>query len=58
MIVVTSGKKYIDIDAYASCVVYRDLLRLLGGTYRDGVVVLPKMWLRKEILERALEDAR
>lgn len=30
MIVVTSGKKYIDIDAYASCVAYRDLLRFLG----------------------------
>lgn len=30
MIVVTSGSKYIDIDAYASCLAYRDLLRLQG----------------------------
>lgn len=30
MIVVTSGSRYIDIDAYASCLAYRDLLRLQG----------------------------
>lgn len=30
MIVVTSGKKYIDIDAYASCIAYRDLLKSQG----------------------------
>lgn len=30
MIVVTSGKKYIDIDAFASCIAYRELLRLQG----------------------------
>lgn len=33
-----------------------EVLRLFGGVYRDGVVVLPKVWLRKEILKRALED--
>lgn len=36
MIVVTSGSKYIDIDAYASCLAYRDLLRLQG---REAVAV-------------------
>lgn len=36
MIVVTSGKRYIDIDAYASCVAYRDFLRLQG---KDAVAV-------------------
>ena len=30
MIVVTSGKKYIDIDAYASCIAYSELLKLKG----------------------------
>ena len=30
MIVVTSGKKYIDIDAYASCIAYSKLLNLKG----------------------------
>ena len=30
MIVVTSGKKYIDIDAYASCIAYAKLLNLKG----------------------------
>ena len=30
MIVVTSGKKYIDIDAYAGCIAYAKLLNLQG----------------------------
>ena len=30
MIVITSGKKYLDIDSYASMVAYRELLRMLG----------------------------
>lgn len=30
MIIVTSGKKYIDIDAYASCIAYSELLKLKG----------------------------
>lgn len=30
MLVVTSGKKYIDIDAYASCIAYAKLLNLKG----------------------------
>lgn len=30
MIVVTSGKKYIDIDAYATCIAYAKLLNLKG----------------------------
>ncbi len=30
MIVVTSGKKYIDIDAYAGCIAYAKLLNLKG----------------------------
>ncbi|MCI8760465.1 MAG: DHH family protein, partial [Clostridia bacterium] len=30
MIVVTSGSRYIDIDAYASCMAYRELLKLKG----------------------------
>ncbi|HEY8999617.1 MAG TPA: hypothetical protein VIM53_04880 [Candidatus Saccharimonadales bacterium] len=30
MIVVTSGARYLDIDAYACCVAYAELLRLLG----------------------------
>ncbi len=31
MIVVTSGKKYIDIDAYAGCIAYAKLLNLRGN---------------------------
>lgn len=30
MIVVTSGKRYIDIDAYAGCIAYANLLKLKG----------------------------
>lgn len=30
MIVITSGKRYIDIDAYASCIAYANLLKLKG----------------------------
>lgn len=30
MIVIISGKKYIDIDAYATCIAYRELLNMLG----------------------------
>ncbi len=30
MIILTSGKKYIDIDAYASCIAYRELLCMQG----------------------------
>ena len=30
MVVVTSGKKYIDIDAYAGCIAYAKLLNLKG----------------------------
>lgn len=30
MLVVTSGSRYIDIDAYASCIAYRELLKLKG----------------------------
>ena len=29
-IIVTSGNRYIDIDAYASCIAYANLLRLKG----------------------------
>ncbi len=36
MIVITSGSKYIDIDAYASCLAYRELLNLQG---RSAVAV-------------------
>lgn len=30
MIVITSGKRYLDIDAYATCIAYRELLKMLG----------------------------
>lgn len=30
MIIITSGTKYIDIDAYASCIAYRELLKMRG----------------------------
>lgn len=30
MLVITTGKKYIDIDGYASCIAYRELLHLQG----------------------------
>lgn len=30
MIVITSGKTYIDIDGYSSCIAYRELLKILG----------------------------
>jgi len=30
MIILTSGKKYLDIDAYASSIAYRELLKLRG----------------------------
>ena len=28
MIVITVGKSYVDIDGYASCIAYRELLKL------------------------------
>lgn len=30
MIVITAGRTYIDIDGYASCIAYRELLKMLG----------------------------
>lgn len=36
MKIVTSGRKYLDIDAYASMIAYRELLRALG---RDAIAV-------------------
>ena len=30
MKIITSGSRYIDIDAYASCIAYRHLLALIG----------------------------
>lgn len=30
MKIITSGSKYIDIDAYASCIAYRELFKLKG----------------------------
>ena len=33
MKIITSGSKYIDIDAYASIIAYRELLKLKGEYY-------------------------
>lgn len=38
MIIVTSGEAFTDIDAYAGCIAYAELLRLSG---EDAVAVLP-----------------
>jgi inorganic pyrophosphatase/manganese-dependent inorganic pyrophosphatase len=41
MIIVTSGSRYIDIDAYACCVAYAELLNLLG---RPAVAASTAVW--------------
>lgn len=41
MIVVTSGARYIDIDAYACCVAYAELLNLLG---KPAIAVSTAVW--------------
>lgn len=39
MVVVTSGKKYIDIDAYAGCIAYAKLLNLKRKINYDNIFV-------------------
>ncbi len=41
MIVITSGARYIDIDAYACCVAYAELLNVLG---KPAVAVSTAVW--------------
>ena len=41
MIVVTSGARYIDIDAYACCVAYAELLNLMG---RPAIAASSAVW--------------
>lgn len=54
LISLKDGRSYVLVSDDGAA---EEVLRLFGGVYRDGVVVLPKVWLRKEILKRALEDA-
>lgn len=35
MKIVTSGLKFLDIDAYAGCIAYAELLRLKGPGYLE-----------------------
>ena len=54
LISLKDGRSYILVSDDEAA---REVVRLLGGTYRGGVVILDGVWLRKEILKRALEDA-
>lgn len=54
LISLKDGRSYILVSDDEAA---KEVLRLFGGVYRDGVVVFPEVWLRKEILKRALEDA-
>lgn len=53
LISLKDGRSYILVSDDEAA---KEVLRLFGGDYQDGVVVLPGVWLRKEILKRALED--
>jgi inorganic pyrophosphatase len=51
MIVITSGARYIDIDAYACCVAYAELLNLLG---KPAVAVSTAPW--NESITQSIRD--
>lgn len=46
MIIITSGKKYLDIDAFACCFAYNRLLRILG----EDSIVLSTAYMNKSII--------
>lgn len=53
MIVVTSGTRYVDIDAYACCAAYAELLNLLG---QPAVAASSAVW--NESITRSLRDLK
>lgn len=46
MIIITSGKKYLDIDAFACCFAYNRLLRILG----EDSIVLSTAYINKSVI--------
>lgn len=58
MIIVTSGSRYIDIDAYASCIAYRELLSLKGipakaiSTAKTNESITKSLWQFNEKLDK------
>lgn len=46
MIIITSGKKYLDIDAFACCFAYNRLLRILG----ENSIVLSTAYINKSVI--------
>lgn len=53
MKIVTSGRKYLDIDAYASMIAYRELLRVLG----EDVVAVSTALLNQSV-PKMIRDLR
>lgn len=51
MIILTTGKKYIDIDGYASCIAYRELLRIQGKEAKFISTAMVNYSVTKSLLE-------
>lgn len=51
MIVLTSGKKYLDIDGYASCLAYRELLKMQGIESKFVSTATPNYSITESLLE-------
>lgn len=54
MIIITSGNKYLDIDGYASCIAYRDLLKLQGIDAKFVSTASPNSSVSKSLLNLPL----
>lgn len=54
MIVLTSGNKYLDIDGYASCLAYRELLKLQGIDAKFVSTAAPNSSVPKSLLDLSL----
>ncbi len=54
LISLKDGRSYVLVSGD---MVAKEALRLFGGVREGDVVILDEVWLRKEILKRALEDA-
>ena len=50
MIVLTSGKKYLDIDGYASCLAYRELLKMQGIDSKFVSTAIPNYSVTESLL--------
>lgn len=51
MIILTSGKKYLDIDGYASCLAYRELLKMRGIESKFVSTAIPNYSITESLLQ-------